>query len=756
MNIPSPRYLPLFVFAGLVFVSLGAVRAVAQEPGAAPAQADGVDDAKLVNARLIPVRLPITTQSAQQVRDSLEAALQTSRSATSPDAREIVILEFDTRNSKTGQGSDFHACLALAELLTDSRANRIRTIAYIPAPQGLAPGTDQLNSKPISHLKGHAVLVALACNELAMHNDSAIGEAGIDEQVINKTRLVAYEEIALKRRVLPPPLVLSLIDPNLAITRAETTDGFVFVDRNELERLREKGMVSFETISDEGTSPLLTSQQLEDYRLIRNRVTSRRQLANRLRIDASSLEVDPSGGKEWRAIQLHVRDYLDRRAVNWLLRSLHQRVESANLVLVRLDTSNGDAYECIRLAEYLAQLDPSKVRTVAYVPEKAGGPTALVALACDHLLMAKTARIGGDKNQNLKPQAVQDLLRAVKSFANKTEHDWSVLAAFVDPSVQLQRMRNTKTGAVELFSAESLNEMEDRADWTVVGPVPIGDSGMSGDEALQYDIAKMLISDVDQLKAFYQLREEPVALSPTVADQWIEWFARTLASPWVAAWLLFGAMFLLSTEMSSPGIGVPGFLGTLCIVLFFWSQYFDGNAGWLEILLFVTGMAFIAIELLVLPGFGIFGIGGLIMVILSIVLATQTFVIPKSASELNQLPRSLGMVLAALGGCVAAIVVLRKYFPNTPFLRRLMLDPEQDGDSNEERQKKELIVAWDYLLGQSGVAVTPLVPSGKARFSGELVDVISRGKFVDKGESVEVIEAVGNRVVVVSKEQAED
>ncbi len=726
---------------------------VAQEPTPDAVPAEVPREQPLVSGRLIPVRLPITQAAAQQVREALEASLESSRSSGSIEEREIILLEFDTRNSKTGQGSDFHACLALAEMLTDSRMNRIRTVAYIPAPQGLAPGTDQLNARPVSQLKGHALLVALACNELAMHADAVIGEAGIDEQIVGKTRLVSYEEIASKRRIFPVPLARSLIDKELALFRAETSDGMLFVDRGTLEQLQSEGnVISFETVTEEGSFPMLTSQQLDDYRLLRNRVTSRRQLASRLNIDPNSLEVDPTGGQKWSSVQLNVNQYLDRRTVSWLLRSLNQQSESVNLVIVNLNSSDGDPFECLRLAEYLANYDSSRVRTVAYVSEKAGGATSLVALACDHLVMAKSARLGGQWQAPLKPETLQDLSRAVKTLAPQTNHNWAVYMAFVDPNAPLSRMRNAKTGAVELLSDELVKDIDDQADWNFLSSVEIGDSGMTGDEAVQYDIARMLINDFEQLKAYYQLRDEPTILQQTLTDQWIEWFARSLASPWVAAWLLFGAMFLLSTEMSSPGIGVPGFLGTLCLILFFWSQYFDGNAGWLEILLFITGAVFITLEFFVLPGFGVFGIGGLIMVVVSIVLATQTFIFPRNATELSQVPTSLAMVLAAVGGFFAAITLFGKYLPRTPFLKRMLLDPNEDGNNLENRQQREAMVKWEHLLGKKGVAVTHLAPTGKARIGEDVIDVISRGRYIERGDAVEVIEVSGNRVVVANEE----
>jgi membrane-bound serine protease (ClpP class) len=51
-------------------------------------------------------------------------------------------------------------------------------------------------------------------------------------------------------------------------------------------------------------------------------------------------------------------------------------------------------------------------------------------------------------------------------------------------------------------------------------------------------------------------------------------------------------------------------------------------------------------------------------------------------------------------------------------------------------------------VGDVGRVSSTLRPSGKARFGDQLVDVVTRGEFVDPGGEVEVIERAGNRVVV--------
>jgi len=51
-------------------------------------------------------------------------------------------------------------------------------------------------------------------------------------------------------------------------------------------------------------------------------------------------------------------------------------------------------------------------------------------------------------------------------------------------------------------------------------------------------------------------------------------------------------------------------------------------------------------------------------------------------------------------------------------------------------------------VGDVGTAEGPLRPSGKARFGGMLVDVVTQGDFLDPGARIEVIERRGNHVVV--------
>ena len=78
-------------------------------------------------------------------------------------------------------------------------------------------------------------------------------------------------------------------------------------------------------------------------------------------------------------------------------------------------------------------------------------------------------------------------------------------------------------------------------------------------------------------------------------------------------------------------------MAAVCFLLFFWSRYLGGTAGWLEVMLFVAGASCVLLEVFVIPGFGIFGLGGGALILASLILASQTFVVPQNDYQFDQL-----------------------------------------------------------------------------------------------------------------------
>ena len=696
--------------------------------------------------KLVRVPLPITSQVQKQLQRTMDRLIEKAPVISQPNQEPFkIVLEFDTAGGKTGRGSEFGACFELARYLGRLELGQVRTIAYIPGPKGyFDPAAEE---KPGSALSGHAVLVAIATNEIVMHDDASIGEAGVDEEDGDDAIFGIYKSIARKRLTLDPNVVLSMVDKNAQLLRVVTNDGTEYTDPVGQAKLEQAGKaIETTTLCEAGQLAKFTSQQMLDYRLIRRRVSSKSDLARELNLAPNALEGDPTLGRKWDAVEIPLPEFITSESVLWVSRALDAR--SANLIILRIDSRDSDPDACLQLAQKLSEYDSNQVRTVTFVSREVRGPAALVALSCDHVLMAPGAEILGPSDRELDEVEVEDFEGLLKELARKRGMDYSVLLATLDPNLVINRYRNQSTGQLRLLSEAEHKEQADKDEWLFLGPLAT-EEGIDAELAEQLFLARGIAMDMDAVKNFYQLDQPPEVLKPTLTDRWVKKFAEFLGSPLVAPWLMLGAFFFLSTEMSAPGIGVPGFLGAICLLLFFWSQYFGGNAHWLEILMFVVGVVFILIEVFAIPGFGLFGIGGGIMVVLSIVLASQTFIIPKTNAEIARLPYSLLPLVGAGAGFGIALFTLRNVLPNTPFLRGMLLQPKsKDGLPDSMESDPEAIVDWDYLVGRQGETVTRLFPAGKARIAGEVFDVISDGRMIDKGTTVEVAEVTGNRVLV--------
>jgi membrane-bound ClpP family serine protease len=229
---------------------------------------------------------------------------------------------------------------------------------------------------------------------------------------------------------------------------------------------------------------------------------------------------------------------------------------------------------------------------------------------------------------------------------------------------------------------------------------------------------------------------------------WADTLLDALRSPGVAWFLLLVGGAALYAELQSPGIGVGAFISAVCFLIFFWSNYLGGTAGWLEVLLFLLGISCLMLEVFILPGFGVFGLGGLALVLASVVLATQTFVfVPTNEYQLNELQKALFIVVLAGAGGLGLISVLNRYLPRAPMLNRMVLAPPTELEQ-AEISRRESLASFEHLIGCRGTTITPLTPAGKARIEGDLVNVISAGELIERGTEVQVVEARGSRIVV--------
>ncbi len=680
-------------------------------------------------AHLIRVAVPIEGSVDEVVRRSVRRLIADQPAA---DQRPVLVLEFwPPQDEELGLGSEFERSLALARFLVSKELNSFRTVAYVPRT-----------------VMGHAVLPILACEEIVMRPDALLGAAGRGESDPSPMMRGFYDDIANRRRTVPSSVALGMLDRDLEILRATTPKGVRYVLRAELDALKkETNVQEIETVAAEGDFVRLTGTEMRlTYGFASHLASDRRELSVELGVPTGSLEPDPSAGREWKSVRVNLTGPITKTLTDRVLRTIEEQLKSkVNLICLWIDSPGGSPTDSMDLADYLSKLDTSKVRTVAYVANEALADAALVAIACDQLVMENSGEIGGPGAYQPSDEEVADLRIPIRKICQDKSRHWSLPTALIDPDLQVFRYTQAGTDVTDHFSEEEWEELSDPDRWQRGEPVTSEDEPLqlTGERAASLGLAKFSVTDYEAFKRLYDLEDDPELVEPSWADNLIAY----LAQPHVAATLLFFGGFALMVELSSPGIGAGGFVCVVCLVLFFWSQFLHGTASWLELLLFVTGVFCIVLEVFVIPGFGIFGVGGAALVVASLVLASQTFVIPQNEYQFHQLPRSLLIVAGACTGVLVGLFVLRKYMDRAPFLNRVMLRPP-DREAQSDLARRESIVNFDHFVGQVGVTTTPLIPAGKARFCDEILSVVSDGHAVPNGADVQVDEVMGNKIVV--------
>lgn len=437
------------------------------------------------------------------------------------------------------------------------------------------------------------------------------------------------------------------------------------------------------------------------------------------------------------------------------------RARRADLVIVEIDSPGGFLDASLKMAERLRDLDWA--HTVAFVPNQALSGAAITALACDDIVMAPAARLGDagpifqgeDSLFRHAPEKIRsELAGRMEDFARAKGRPPALAAAMVDMDLVVYQVRNTQTNEETFMSDEEINNADDPAVWEKLKPVPESRPKyfltVNGERAVELKLAQGTANTREELKARYPVANELLVLKPSGVDTAVT----ILNWPLVTGLLFVIGLVALYIEFSAPGLGLGGLIAGLCFALFFWSRFLGGTAGWLEVILFVAGVVFLAVEVFVLPGFGIAGLTGLLLVFVSVLMASQHFVIPQTALQLTTSLNSI-MVLAASGVTfVVVAAVLSRYFQMLPVVRSLVLETPGAYAAAADPKTGKARVAFDPQLrfpiqvGDWGVADCPLRPAGKARFGEHYVDVVTDGLFVDKGRTVRVLDVSGNRVLV--------
>ena len=435
------------------------------------------------------------------------------------------------------------------------------------------------------------------------------------------------------------------------------------------------------------------------------------------------------------------------------------REMGANVVIIEIESGGGRLDSSYKIAEMLRDVDWA--RTVAYVPHMALSGAAIVALGCDEIVMGPHASLG---DAGAIYQGQDSLFRYVPEKLISPYAQWmrdlaaskgrppALAEAMVDKKLVVYRVENVKTHKPAYMSQRELNSQPD--EWKKLGVVPQSGDGRFftavGKDAVDLGLAQATASTRDELKARCSIEGELPTLEPVVLDTTVQ----ILNSPWITGLLLVVGLIGLYIEFTSPGVGFGGLLAAVCFTAFFWSHFLGGTANWLAATLFLLGIAFLAVELFILPGFAVAGLLGAVLVLSGLLMAMQGFFIPHTPQELTTLAQSMLVVFFAGAAFVVAAVTISKRMGSLPVFSRLMLPPPEPAGAAARgevgRAAAPQAAEDDSLpaIGWVGVAESDLRPGGKARFGNRRLDVFTDGEFLPKGSRIVVVRTSGNRLMV--------
>ena len=382
----------------------------------------------------------------------------------------------------------------------------------------------------------------------------------------------------------------------------------------------------------------------------------------------------------------------------------------ASAIVFRIDTFGGllDAADEIRKA-----ILATDVPTVAVIDRNAASAGALIAYANDRIVMVPGASMGAatavDQAGEYAPEKIQSYTRGLmRATAEATGRDPRIAEAMVDERLAVD-------GVVEAGQLLTL----------------------SSDEALRLGVADAVLPSTDAVVEAIGGDRPQVAHAASRAERVL----RFLGSPAVASLLLMMMMGGLYFEIQTPGVGFAGAIALVGASLFFAPHYLLGLVESWEIALFAVGVGLLLVEVFVTPGFGVFGIAGVVLTLGALLIALVPnvgFAFP-SDGEIARATTTLAAALVLLG---LLAVSLGRMLPRSNRFGRLVLSPELS--AAEGYTSADTV----DLVGMTGTALTTLRPSGTVDIGGRRLDVVSDGPFVAPGSTVEVIRSRGAVVVV--------
>ncbi|HET8827965.1 MAG TPA: NfeD family protein [Pelobium sp.] len=415
--------------------------------------------------------------------------------------------------------------------------------------------------------------------------------------------------------------------------------------------------------------------------------------------------------------QLNLKEEINPAAWRFTQKAFAEAEASgAEVLIIDMNTYGGmlDYADSIR-----TKILNSKLKTIVYIDNNAASAGALISIACDKIYMSKGATIGAASVVNgqgeVLPEKYQSYMRGLmRTTAESKGRNPKIAEAFVDPDVELEGI-TSKGKVLTLTTKEAI------------------ENGYCDGEASSID---------DVLQQENITNYKTYVYVPTFTDTIIGLLTNPAVSS-VLILLMIGGIYF---ELQSPGIGFALLVAIVAGLLFFAPLYLEGLAENWEILLFLAGIALLILEIFVIPGFGVFGIAGIICMVVGLAMSlvlNDFFDLSVSGSE--RIVQSFLIVLGSIIGSIFLSVVFGGNILRSKAFQRLVLQDEQQSAQGYQVTKPNF-----ELLGKSGFAKTDLRPSGKIEIDGEWYQAISNDGYIENGTDI-VVSKIENYNLIVKK-----
>jgi len=444
----------------------------------------------------------------------------------------------------------------------------------------------------------------------------------------------------------------------------------------------------------------------------------------------------PDGGEKL-VYKLNIKEEITRATWRQVQQSFEQADSlGADVFLIHMNTYGGVVQDADSIR---TKILASKIPVYVYIDNNAASAGALISVACDSIYMRPGASIGAATVVNQTGEAMPDkyqsymrsTMRATAEAHGKdtiitatdTIYKWRrdplIAEAMVDERVFIEGI--TDTGQVLTFT-------------------PL--------EAMEHGFCEGIAENIPEVLRNVGVEDyKLVEYEPS----WIEKIIGFLVHPVVSGILIMAVIGGVYFELQSPGVGFPLGVAILAAVLYFAPLYLEGLAANWEILVFIIGLVLIAVEIFVLPGFGIAGSLGIFLVFSGLVLSLIDNVnFNFEGVDTKRIGQALfTVIIATFSGFILSLYLSKKLFSarSGPF-KSLSLKTVQD--VNEGYVSIE--TSMRDLKGKQGVAKTNLRPSGKVVVENETYDAVAENGYIEKGAEVVVIKVEATQLYVELKE----